>query len=195
MSKWHPCFSVFCRDIRLRYHDMSMMTSSNGNIFRVTGHLCGEFTGHRWIPLTKASDAEFDVFFDLRRNKRLSKQSWGWWFETLSRPIWRPSNGKLFYTCLYVWFHIYHTIDTYGTEWLFSSFYQHWLTLISAWTSNYIDYTVCGEIAHPFPNFNGDIVEVWEWTGNFIPHFIRYVITYPCCVFKLIHIGKRNPSS
>ena len=23
----------------------SMMTSSNGNIFRVTGHLCGEFTG------------------------------------------------------------------------------------------------------------------------------------------------------
>ena len=26
-----------------------MMTSSNGNIFRVTGHLCGEFTGHRWF--------------------------------------------------------------------------------------------------------------------------------------------------
>ena len=37
------------------------MTSSNGNIFRVTGPLCGEFTGHRWIPLTKASDAEFYV--------------------------------------------------------------------------------------------------------------------------------------
>ena len=37
-------------------HDM--MTSSNGNIFRVTGHLCGEFTGPRWIPHTKASDAE-----------------------------------------------------------------------------------------------------------------------------------------
>ena len=35
-----------------------MMTSSNGNIFRVTGPLCGEFTVHRWIPLTKASDAE-----------------------------------------------------------------------------------------------------------------------------------------
>ena len=33
-----------------------MMTSSNGNIFRVTGHLCGEFTGPRWIPHTKASD-------------------------------------------------------------------------------------------------------------------------------------------
>ena len=35
----------------------SMMTSSNGNIFRVTGHLCGEFAGARWIPHTKASDA------------------------------------------------------------------------------------------------------------------------------------------
>ena len=36
----------------------SMMTSSNGNIFPVTGHLYGEFTGNRWIPRTKASDAE-----------------------------------------------------------------------------------------------------------------------------------------
>ena len=35
-----------------------MMRSSNGNIFRVTGHLCGEFTSHRWNPHTKASDAE-----------------------------------------------------------------------------------------------------------------------------------------
>ena len=35
-----------------------MTTSSNGNIFRVTCPLCGEFIGHRWIPRTKASDAE-----------------------------------------------------------------------------------------------------------------------------------------
>ena len=40
----------------------SMMASSNGNIFRVTGHLCGEITGHRWIPRTKASDAELWCF-------------------------------------------------------------------------------------------------------------------------------------
>ena len=37
-----------------------MMTSSNGNFFRVTDPLLGEFTGHRWIPLTKASDAGLD---------------------------------------------------------------------------------------------------------------------------------------
>ena len=40
----------------------SMMTSSNGNIFRVTGPLCGEFTCHRWIPLTKANDMELWCF-------------------------------------------------------------------------------------------------------------------------------------
>ena len=34
----------------------------------------------------------FDVFFDLCSNKRLSKQSWGWWFETLSHPLWRHCN-------------------------------------------------------------------------------------------------------
>ena len=39
-----------------------MMTSSNGNFFRVTSYLCGEFTDHRWIPRTKASDAEFWCF-------------------------------------------------------------------------------------------------------------------------------------
>ena len=61
---------------------LHMMASSNGNIFRVTGPLCGEFTGHRWIPLTKASDAELWCFFDLRLNKRLRKQSRRWWFKT-----------------------------------------------------------------------------------------------------------------
>ena len=39
-----------------------IMTSSNGSIIRVTGPLCGEFTGHRWIPNTKASDAELWCF-------------------------------------------------------------------------------------------------------------------------------------
>ena len=46
----------------------------------------GEFPAQR--PVTRS----FDVFFDLRLNKRLSEQSWGWWFETLPRPLWRHSN-------------------------------------------------------------------------------------------------------
>ena len=59
-----PCFSV-----QLHWSACAilpcncMMTSSNGNIFRVTGHLCGEFTGDRWIPRTKASDAELWCFY------------------------------------------------------------------------------------------------------------------------------------
>ena len=65
----------------------SMMTSSNENIFRVTGHLYGEFTGDRWIPRTKTRARSFDVFFDLRLNKRLSKQSWGWWFDLQSHFV------------------------------------------------------------------------------------------------------------
>ena len=46
----------------------------------------GEFRAQR--PVTRL----FDIFFDLRLNKRLSKQSWGWWFETLSRSLWRHCN-------------------------------------------------------------------------------------------------------
>ena len=38
------------------------MTTANGNIFRVSGPLWGEFTGHLWIPLTKATDAELWCF-------------------------------------------------------------------------------------------------------------------------------------
>ena len=81
-------------------HFACMMTSSNGNIFRVTGHLCGEFTGHRWIPRTKASDKGCDVFFDLLPNERLSKPSWGWWFETPPRPLWRRSNVSYANVCI-----------------------------------------------------------------------------------------------
>ena len=38
-----------------------------------------EFTGHRWFPAQRPVTRNFDVLFDLHLNKRLSKQSWGWW--------------------------------------------------------------------------------------------------------------------
>ena len=47
----------------------------------------GEFPKQR--PVTRS----FDVYFDLRPKERLSKQSWGWWFETLSRSLRRHRNG------------------------------------------------------------------------------------------------------
>ena len=60
----------------------------------------GEFPAQR--PVTRS--------FDLRLNKRLSKQSWGWWFETLSSPLWRHCNVMGLYpifcslVCLYAQF-------------------------------------------------------------------------------------------
>ena len=63
---------------------MSMITSSNGNIFRVTGHhLCGEFTGDAVTP-------SFDVFFGLCLNKQ-----WCWLFETPLYPLWRHCKGRI----------------------------------------------------------------------------------------------------
>ena len=48
----------------------------------------GEFPAQR--PVTRG----FDVFFDVRLNKRFSKQSLGWWFETPSHPLWRHCNDS-----------------------------------------------------------------------------------------------------
>ena len=73
-----------------------MMTSSNGNssallaICAGNSPVTGEFPAQR--PVTRS----FDVFFDLRLNKRLSKQSWGWWFETPSHSLWRQCNVEYF---------------------------------------------------------------------------------------------------
>ena len=50
-------------------------------------HRLPDFPAQR--PVTRS----FDVSFDLRLNKRLRKQSWGWWFETPSRSLWRRRNG------------------------------------------------------------------------------------------------------
>ena len=66
-----------------------MMTSSNGNISALlvlwagNSPVTGEFPSQR--PVTR----NFDVFFDPRLNKRLSKQSRGWWLETPSCSLWR----------------------------------------------------------------------------------------------------------
>ena len=53
----------------------------------------GEFPAQR--PVTRS----FDVFFDLRLNKQLNKQSWGWWFETLSSSLWRHCNVSARFGC------------------------------------------------------------------------------------------------
>ena len=44
------------------------------------------------FPAQRPVMRSFYVFFDLRLNKQLSKQSWSWWFDTPLRPLWRHSN-------------------------------------------------------------------------------------------------------
>ena len=46
------------------------------------------------FPSQRPGTQRFDVSFVLRLNKRLCKQSWGWWFETPSRSLWRHCNEK-----------------------------------------------------------------------------------------------------
>ena len=91
VSAGGPGIILFGPVTHVRHELDHMMTSSNGNIFRVTGLLCGEFTGE--FPTQRPVARSFDVFFDLRLNKRLSKQPWGWWFETPSWSLWRQCNG------------------------------------------------------------------------------------------------------
>ena len=69
-----------------------IMTSSNGNNFFVNGHLCGNSPVTGEFPAQRPVTRSFDVFFDLRPNKRLSKWWWVWWFETPSRPLWHHCN-------------------------------------------------------------------------------------------------------
>ena len=57
----------------------------------------GEFPAQR--PVT----GSFHVFFDLSLNKSFSKQSWGWWYETLSHPLWSHGNGFIDFIFHRVW--------------------------------------------------------------------------------------------
>ena len=65
----------------------------------------GEFPAQR--PVTRS----FDAFFDLCLNKRLRKQSWGCWFETLSCPLWRHCNADLMTYVCFGWIDPYYSDD------------------------------------------------------------------------------------
>ena len=93
VGAWEACVSP--AEDNLSLFNSLMMTSSNGNIFRVTDPLYGKFTGPGEFPAQRPVTRSFDVFFDLRPNKRLSKQPWGWWFETSSRSLWRQCNESI----------------------------------------------------------------------------------------------------
>ena len=106
-------------DLQLLGWPVNIMTSSNWNIFRVTGPLFWEFTGHQKILPQRASDAGFDVFFYVSLNNRLHKQSRAGdlgrhngnchvtlmkeinhtWYADIMIRCWNPKPNR-FHTCL-----------------------------------------------------------------------------------------------
>ena len=91
---------IFMRHSILPY---LMMTPSNGNIFRVTGPFV---RGIHRTPVNSAQKGHWRgaLMFSLicALNKQLSKESWGWWFEMLWRPLWRHCNVTPYFLYLYI---------------------------------------------------------------------------------------------
>ena len=79
---------------------LRMATSLNGINSALLATCVGNSPATGEYPAQRPVTRSFDVFFHLRLNKRLSKQSWGWWFEKPSRLLWRQCdvgnirNGK-----------------------------------------------------------------------------------------------------
>ena len=118
------------------------MTSSNWYIFRVTCSVTDEFPSQRPVM------SRFNVFFDLRLNKRLNKHSRRWWFEKTSRPLWRHWKAWLRITVFLGqstwWWHCSmkrHLIKWY---WNKNTCYVH--CLVKTFTSELItDYSAQGQ--------------------------------------------------
>ena len=105
-----------------RVESGKMMTTSNGNIFRVTCPLCGEFPSQR--PETRS----FDVFFDLHLNKLLSKQSWGWYrthHDVTVTKYWKVEEKIYLHdvTCILLTRNILLALTAYGN--IASHLYSH----------------------------------------------------------------------
>ena len=72
------------------------------------------------FPAQRPVTRSFDVFYDLRPNKRLNKQSRGWWFERPSRPLWRHHNVSWLFGDYLIWW-----ISTFSILWLLLSVCIH----------------------------------------------------------------------
>ena len=93
-------FVTFCSGlVMVEYnHDDDQMETYSALLAICSGNspVAGEFPTQR--PVMR----NFDAFFDLRQNKRLSKQSWGWWFETPSHPLCRHCNA--YHSVYFYWY-------------------------------------------------------------------------------------------
>ena len=89
MRCWLQVLCRWTRQIKLHSWWRHQMETFSALLALCSGNspVTGEFPSQR--PVTRS----YEVFFDLRLSRRLSKQWWGWWFETPSYPLWRHCNG------------------------------------------------------------------------------------------------------
>ena len=92
---WSSYVQTLWNHLRRTSRDYCMMTSSMETFSALLALCAGNSPVTDEFPSQWPVMRSFDVFFDLRLNKRLSKQSWGWWFETQSGSLWRHCNGNL----------------------------------------------------------------------------------------------------
>ena len=88
--EWYPRCNIVTRLNRVLSwwrHEMETYSESSA-LCAVNSPATGEFPVQR--PVTRSGD----IFFDPLLNKRLSKQPWGWWYETPSRSLWRHCNVR-----------------------------------------------------------------------------------------------------
>ena len=93
-----PCFWTYVRISRPRVNpyraEWILVTHDDVKRKKFPGYRPFMRRIHREFHAQRPVTRNFDVFFDLRPNKRLSKQSGGWWFETPSSPLWCHCNDK-----------------------------------------------------------------------------------------------------
>ena len=90
---WHEVICCPRANFACRHYAFISWWRHQMEIFSALLALCvgnSPVTGE--FPAQRSVTRSFDVFCDLRLNKRLSKQSWGWWLETPSRSLWRHCN-------------------------------------------------------------------------------------------------------
>ena len=119
------------------------------------------------FPTQKPVTRSFDVYFDLRSNKRLSTQLWGWWFETQSRPLWRHRNVTW---CL----HSDISLTLINSSWSCGAFWRQrsWSKLAQVmaccltitWTS--IDISLIRTCGIQMSEWLSLTAFVWQWTAT-----------------------------
>ena len=95
--------SMECTVLRTKFLEQVLRTKIHQSANHIHTFWCWTWWHYEIIPRTKASDAELWCFFDVCLNMRLSKQSWGCWFEMPSHSLWCHCNeqelsGKMTWT-------------------------------------------------------------------------------------------------